>query len=216
MTATTALIAACAALAVVALALLLHGRRLARALERAEAESRRNRRLADFDSLTGLHNKRYFDETLAREVARARRYGRALALVIADVDDFKAINDRFGHLAGDAVLAEVGARVREVVRSADIACRVGGDEIAVILPESSAADAERLYARLQRTVAAHPVAGAGYIEVSAGITELLEGDDATTCFDRADKALYRAKELGKGRAVIAPETSRPPGTASSR
>lgn len=216
MTATIALSAACAALAVLALVLIVHVRRLARALERTEAESRRNRRLADLDSLTGLHNKRYFDETLTREVARARRYGRALALVIVDVDDFKAINDRLGHLAGDAVLTEVGARVREVVRSADIACRVGGDEVAVILPESSAADAEQLYVRLQRTVAAHPVAEAGHVGVSAGITELLEGDEAARCFDRADKALYRAKELGKGRAVIAPETSRPPGTASSR
>ncbi len=95
------------------------------------------RQLADLDALTGLHNRRYFHETLAREVARAHRYGRQLALIVFDLDDFKAINDRIGHLSGDAVLAETAERVRDVVRSADIACRVGGDEFAVVLPESS-------------------------------------------------------------------------------
>ena len=100
---------------------------------------REARQLADLDALTGLHNRRYFHETLAREVARAQRYNRSLALVVFDLDDFKAINDRIGHLAGDSVLAEAAERVRDVVRSADVACRVGGDEFAVILPESSLA-----------------------------------------------------------------------------
>ena len=98
---------------------------------------REARQLADMDALTGLHNRRYFHETLAREVARAHRYDRPLALAVLDLDDFKAINDRIGHLAGDAVLAEAAERVRDVVRSADVACRVGGDEFAIILPEST-------------------------------------------------------------------------------
>src|SRR5207237_10070449 len=105
---------------------------------------REARQLADLDALTGLHNRRYFHETLAREVARAHRYGRQLALVIFDLDDFKAINDRIGHLSGDGVLAETAERVRDVVRSADIACRVGGHDFAVILPDSSTADADHL------------------------------------------------------------------------
>jgi GGDEF domain-containing protein len=100
---------------------------------------REARQLADLDALTGLHNRRYFHETLAREVSRAHRYDRQLALIVFDLDDFKAINDRIGHLAGDAVIAESAERVRDVVRSADIACRVGGDEFAVILPESAPA-----------------------------------------------------------------------------
>src|SRR4026208_238214 len=108
---------------------------------RAGARARRNRRLADLDGLTGLHNRRYFHEQLAREVARAQRYGRALALVVFDLDDFKSINARIGHLAGDAVLAETAERARGVVRSADIACRVGGDEFAVLLPEASGREA---------------------------------------------------------------------------
>src|SRR6185503_2588284 len=89
---------------------------------------REARRLADLDGLTSLHNRRYFHDTLGREVARAHRYDRKLALVIFDIDDFKAINERVGHLAGDSVLAQLAERVRTVVRSADIACRVGGDE----------------------------------------------------------------------------------------
>ena len=215
MTAMTALAIACAVLGVLALALLLRLRGLSKALRRTEAESRRSRRLADLDALTGLHNRRYFHETLAREVARAGRYGRSLALVILDIDDFKAINDEIGHLAGDAVLSEVAKRLRAVVRSADIACRVGGDEFAVILPESSAADAEQLYHRVRRAVAAAPVEQAGHMDLSGGIAERLDGEDPPTLFERADEALYRAKALGKGRAVWS-DANRPPGTASSR
>src|SRR5919204_1600670 len=104
--------------------------RAAPAIENAR-RFREARQLADLDALTGLHNRRFFHETLAREVARAHRYTRRLALIAFDLDDFKEINDRIGHLAGDAVLAEAAERVRDVVRSADIACRVGGDEFAV-------------------------------------------------------------------------------------
>jgi diguanylate cyclase (GGDEF)-like protein len=180
---------------------------------------REARRLADLDSLTGLHNQRFFYETLAREVARAQRYGRHLALIVLDLDDFKPITDRIGHLAGDTVLAETAARVREVVRSADIACRGGGDEFAVILPESSAEEADQLYRRLRSAVAAAPVGQAGRLFVSAGIAELLQDDDATRLFERADEAVYRAKELDKGQVVEAvaamPGASQRQGTASS-
>jgi diguanylate cyclase (GGDEF)-like protein len=164
---------------------------------------REARQLADLDALTGLHNRRFFHETLAREVARAHRYDRQLALIIFDLDDFKAINDRIGHLSGDGVLAEAAERVREVVRSADIACRVGGDEFAVILPESKVADADQLYARLQKAVSARPVGQAGPLTISAGVAELQPEDDAIAFFQRADHALYGAKERGKSQVVAA-------------
>jgi diguanylate cyclase (GGDEF)-like protein len=162
---------------------------------------REARQLADLDALTGLHNRRYFHETLAREVARAQRYDRSLALVVIDLDDFKAINDRIGHLAGDGVLAEAAERVRDVVRSADVACRVGGDEFAVILPESGIQDAELLYQRLQAAVSTRPVGQAGRVHLSAGVTELRQEDDAVSLFQRADEALYRAKGAGKATVV---------------
>jgi diguanylate cyclase (GGDEF)-like protein len=180
---------------------------------------REARQLADLDALTGLHNRRYFHETLAREVARAQRYSRSLALVVFDLDDFKAINDRIGHLAGDSVLAEAADRIRDVVRSADVACRVGGDEFAVILPESSLRDADQLYKRLEQAISTRPVAQAGRLHLSAGVTELRPDDDAISFFERADEALYRAKGAGKG-TVVAIETPtllprEAPGTASS-
>ena len=176
---------------------------------------REARQLADLDALTGLHNRRYFHETLGREVARAHRYGRRLALVVFDLDDFKAINDRIGHLAGDGVLAEVAERVRGVVRSADVACRVGGDEFGIILPESTLADAEQLSHRMQQAVASRPIGDAGTLQLSAGAAELRQEDDATKFFERADDALYRAKESGKAEVVAAGPTEAPRSEANN-
>jgi diguanylate cyclase (GGDEF)-like protein len=164
---------------------------------------REARRLADLDALTGLRNRRFFHDTLAREVARAQRYGRGLALVMIDLDDFKAVNDRVGHLAGDAVLAEAAERVREVVRSADIACRVGGDEFAVIAPEAGLEDAHELVVRIQRAVATRPLGKAGRVQVSAGVAELQPEDDAVSLFERADERLYAAKHAGKDGLSVA-------------
>jgi diguanylate cyclase len=224
MTATTALFAVGTAAALLALLLVRSHRRLngiTRELAHAHEEARRYRLLADLDGLTGLHNRRYFHELLAREVTRAQRYGRELALVIFDLDDFKSINDRIGHLGGDAVLAETAARARGALRAADIACRVGGDEFAILLPEASGAEAERLYRRLHDAVSSSPVAAAGNVSVSAGIAELQAGDQPNAFFERADEALYRAKARGKGQVVRAPRRSAPPnatrrpGTAGS-
>ena len=177
-------------------------RRAAPAIENAR-RFREARHQADLDALTGLHNRRFFHETLEREAARAHRYDRDLALVVLDVDDFKAINDRIGHLAGDGVLASVAGRLREAVRSADVACRVGGDEFAIILPESSLADADQLYRRVQEAMAATPVGRAGTLSLSAGIAQLQKADGAAAFFQRADDALYRAKGSGKAQVFAA-------------
>ncbi len=157
------------------------------------------RQLADLDALTGLHNKRYFNEVLDREVARAHRYNRRLALLILDLDDFKTINDSLGHLAGDGVLADVAGRIRDAVRSADIACRVGGEEFAVIMPESALPDAEQLFRRIQTAISQRLIAGAGRLTFSGGVAELRSSDEARALFERADTALYQAKETGKAR-----------------
>jgi diguanylate cyclase (GGDEF)-like protein len=180
----------------------LLAKRAAPAIENAR-RFREARRLADLDALTGLHNRRYFHDTLDREVARAHRYHRELALAVYDLDDFKAVNDQIGHLDGDAVLAEAAERIRTVVRSADIPCRVGGDEFGVILPESSRVDAEQLSRRIQRAIDAEPLGQAGRLTVSAGVAELNGNDDARSLFQRADSALYRAKATDKGGIVSA-------------
>jgi diguanylate cyclase (GGDEF)-like protein len=171
--------------------------RVAPAIENAR-RFREARQLADLDSLTGLHNRRYFYETLGREVDRAQRYQRLLSLVIVDVDGFKEINDRIGHLAGDAVLAEIADRIRQVVRSADIPCRVGGDEFAVIVPEVEVGQARQLVGRIQRAVSSQPIARAGRVRVSAGVADLQPNDSPTTMFERGDESLYATKHAGKG------------------
>src|SRR5207237_10456044 len=107
------------------------------------------------------------------------------------------VTDPVGHPAGDAALAEVGRRIRSCVRSTDIGCRVGGDEFAVILPESTRGDADHLAARIERAVAAEPIAKAGTLKVSAGVAELSSDDTATDLFERADEDLYRAKAAAK-------------------
>ena len=162
------------------------------------------RKLAETDALTGLYNQRYFHETLRREVMRAHRYQRNLALIVFDLDDFKTVNDQIGHLAGDRVLAQAADRLREAVRSVDVACRIGGDEFAVILPESSSEDADQLYRRVQNAMRGTALGDHERLRMSAGITELQHGDTAASMFERADAALYRAKELGKDRADVAP------------
>jgi diguanylate cyclase (GGDEF)-like protein len=162
------------------------------------------RKLAETDALTGLYNQRFFQETLRREVTRAHRYQRKLTLIVFDLDDFKSINDQVGHLAGDRVLAQAADRLREAVRSVDVACRIGGDEFAVIMPESSSDDGEQLFRRVHNSMRGTALGpDEQRLRLSGGIAELLHGDTPASLFERADAALYRAKELGKDRADIA-------------
>ena len=162
------------------------------------------RKLAETDALTGLFNQRYFQETLRREVTRAHRYQRKLTLIVFDLDDFKSINDQVGHLAGDRVLAQAADRLREAVRSVDVASRIGGDEFAVIMPESAAEDGEQLFRRVHNSMRGTALGpDEQRLRLSGGIAELLHGDTPASLFERADAALYRAKELGKDRVDIA-------------
>ncbi len=165
------------------------------------------RKLAETDALTGLFNQRFFHDTLRREVTRAHRYSRKLTLIVFDLDDFKSINDQIGHLAGDRVLAQAADRLRDAVRSVDVACRIGGDEFAVIMPESAAEDGDQLFRRVHNSMRGTALGPDDQrLRLSGGIAELLHGDTPASMFERADAALYRAKELGKDRADIAGAT----------
>jgi diguanylate cyclase (GGDEF)-like protein len=159
------------------------------------------RELAELDPLTGLYNRRLFDEFLTREIARARRYERALSLIVFDVDDFKRINDRLGHPAGDTVLVAIAESVRAVTRESDIACRFAGDEFCIIVPESSRDDAELLADRVSLSIRQQKIDKLGALKISAGVAELRTTDGAAELFKRADDALLRAKGDGKGRIV---------------
>ena len=157
--------------------------------------------LATHDALTELYNRRHFIEMTDKEIARAIRHQRSLTLCILDVDMFKTINDRYGHVSGDEVLRQVGALVREYARSDDIAARIGGEEFAVLLPECDAAAAAAFADRLRAAVAGERFQFSGesrQITVSIGISTLSpERDTHNRLMAAADLALYRAKEEGR-------------------
>ena len=120
-----------------------------------------------------------------------------MAILILDFDDFKLVNDRVGHLAGDAFSPRSPTACAIRCDPVDIGCRIGGDEFAVILPESTAVDAEQLFERMHAAVETMTIPAAMKVRISAGIAELHQGETAASLFERADTALYRAKELGK-------------------
>jgi diguanylate cyclase (GGDEF)-like protein/PAS domain S-box-containing protein len=167
-------------------------------------------RQARIDELTGLLNRRAFTAEAARLMALTRRHARPLALLVVDADRFKTINDRYGHTAGDAVLRTLAARLQDSLRENDVAGRLGGEEFAVLLPETDAAGAQHAAERLLATVrerlttfGEHSLA----ITVSIGASLAEPGDaDFGTLFARADKALYDAKHGGRDRVVIAQAT----------
>ncbi|MBT4521614.1 MAG: diguanylate cyclase, partial [Halieaceae bacterium] len=156
------------------------------------------------DGLTGLNNRRFFNECLERECSRALRYNIDLVLCMVDLDHFKTINDSHGHVAGDAVLAEIGQLLHHSFRQADIACRYGGEEFAVILPNTTSDKAHLVCERFRRTVAAQKFHHQGIdmnITVSAGLVALqkLDNCNAEELLRVADQALYDAKAQGRNR-----------------
>lgn len=160
------------------------------------------------DPLTGLFNRRYLEETLGRELQRARRAQQPLGVVMLDLDHFKLVNDSFGHAAGDALLREVGALLMAQFRSADIACRYGGEEFVLILPEMPLEVVEQRVEALRRGVKRLSLSQQGQqpgaLTLSAGIAALPQhGQEAEDLLLAADRALYRAKSEGRDRVVVA-------------
>ncbi len=158
--------------------------------------------LATVDSLTQLFNKRHFAEVFGKEVARAAQGKHGLSLVLLDIDHFKRINDGFGHPAGDAVLQHVAAAVKNQIRPGDCLCRVGGEEFALILPQtlldSARGEAELIRAAVERAVC--EVDGTAIpATLSLGVAELCEGEVPEDLYQRADAQLYAAKHSGRNR-----------------
>jgi diguanylate cyclase (GGDEF)-like protein len=166
------------------------------------------------DPLTDLFNRRYMEETLEREIRRAERSGRPLSVVILDLDHFKQFNDTFGHDAGDLLLREVGAFLKEHIRSGDIACRFGGEEFVLILPESEVestrARAEQLREELKRLSPQHRGQTLRRVSMSLGVAAWEESLTAEALLRAADQALYRAKKEGRDRTVVAAPLSAGP------
>jgi diguanylate cyclase (GGDEF)-like protein len=184
-------------------------------------------RQAVTDEVTGLANVRAFWSILGRELERSRRFGSPLGLVMLDIDDFKRVNDRYGHQQGDEILAHVASVLRDLSRDVDVPARYGGEELAVILPETDLDGAARLAERMRAAVEGMQVPGAGgrgSLRVTASFGVAAAPDSATDAerlVAAADEALYRAKRAGKNRVEQAapaadparmaePEPSTPP------
>jgi len=163
--------------------------------------------MAITDGLTGLHNRRYMESHLGALVEQAAARGKPLSLLVLDIDYFKSVNDGFGHDAGDDVLREFATRVRKSIRGIDLACRYGGEEFVVVMPETDMAVATVVAERIRRRIAGEVFQinqGATSLDVtiSIGIAALATAEDsAATILKRADQALYRAKRDGRNRVV---------------
>ena len=163
--------------------------------------------MAITDQLTGLHNRRYMARHLDNLIAGAKKAERPLAFVIMDIDHFKSVNDTYGHDIGDEVLKEFAGRISANVRGIDLACRYGGEEFVVVMPDTDVAFAYAIAERLRQTVEANPVKisrapGTLNVTISIGIAKMEGVDDtADTLLHRADQALYRAKRSGRNRVV---------------
>ena len=158
------------------------------------------------DALTGLHNRRYMEGHLRTLVEEAASTGRPLSVMVADIDFFKKVNDTYGHDGGDNVLREFAARLKRNTRGIDLACRMGGEEFVVIMPETEMERAQQVAERLRAMIAAEPfkinTTTLASVTASVGVATL-EGPEETpeTIFKRADNALYAAKREGRNRVV---------------
>jgi diguanylate cyclase len=182
-------------------------------LARVEQESQRLRNQialsqdqANRDALTGLPNRRAFDERMVEELARTRRFGKPLSLVVFDLDNFKQINDRLGHKAGDKALKVIGKLLMRRLRETDFLARYGGEEFVLLLPGAYSADALVLADQMRAAVSEAGLHSKGKpvaVTISGGVAALREGDTPDMIFERADQALYQAKAAGKDRINLA-------------
>ena len=175
--------------------------------QRLDENYRRSLALALTDELTGLYNRRYLLAHLDEVMARAAGDGVGAVLLMFDIDHFKRVNDTCGHAAGDEVLRQIAARALDSVRSVDLVARLGGEEFAVVMPETGLAVAATVAERLRRAVAGEPFhwrAGGRCLRVtvSIGATAAITGDDRDRLLKRADDALYEAKSAGRNRVVV--------------
>ncbi len=167
---------------------------------------------ANTDGLTGVANRRAFDLELERQLARWRRYGTRFALIMFDIDHFKNVNDRHGHLAGDAVLRAISELIRNNLRDVDFTARYGGEEFAAILPETDHESALIAGDRVRKAIAAARIPWENNrisVTVSVGIAGLSQLDDAAAVTGRADEALYISKRAGRNRTTLCSRTPKP-------
>jgi len=158
--------------------------------------------LVNYDGLTNVYNRRYFNKYLHREIVKSKRYNRSLSLIIFDIDKFKKVNDSFGHDVGDSVLRELSTLVNSHTRESDVLFRIGGEEFALIAMETEIEEALALSEKIRRIVEEHSFKYVKDITISLGVTQFALDDDIDSVFKRADNALYKAKNNGRNRCEI--------------
>ncbi len=182
---------------------LLIGMKLVRKRQARQLESFKHE--ARTDALTGLMNRRGIDEVLARRVGERCRRKSPVSLLILDVDEFKILNDRHGHAAGDTVLRGVAGILRSQLRELDVVARLGGDEFVVVLPATNLDDAGHVAERIRKLIADRPFSFETTelrANVSIGVAEAIPGESAETIYKRADEAVYAAKQTGRNNSNI--------------
>jgi two-component system cell cycle response regulator len=177
-------------------------------LRQARADREELERLANFDPLTGLYNRQAILGKLRELINRAKRYKEDFSLSMLDIDHFKKVNDRYGHLTGDEVLEKIAALIHRNIRDTDIAGRYGGEEFIIILPLADLSSAmvvtERVRNIIENAEMKDSAGNVFVITVSQGLSSWEQGEDAYSLISRADEALYKAKENGRNRVEISP------------
>lgn len=172
-------------------------------IERRKAIEQRLETLAETDQLTGIYNRRKFDELINLDLRQEARYHRGLCLMMLDIDHFKAINDQSGHAVGDEVLKELSRLIDGQRREADSFFRIGGEEFCVTTFASNGDNLNTAAEKIRKAVAEHAFDKVGHLTISIGATAYRQGDDYYSLFKRADAALYEAKQAGRNRVVVA-------------
>ncbi len=179
--------------------------RLQKEIDSRKAAEEKLKTLSFTDELTGLFNRRHFSDTAEKEISRTCRSAHPLSLLFMDVDHFKKVNDNYGHDSGDAVLKELARILKSATREIDVSCRFGGEEFAVLLPETDTDAALIIAERLRRNIADRIISYKGKslsITVSIGVSGLIKEDNLEQLLKRADQSLYEAKSNGRNRSVL--------------
>ncbi|MFZ5427925.1 MAG: diguanylate cyclase [Thermodesulfobacteriota bacterium] len=172
-------------------------------ISRIESERERFYQLAGRDFLTGVGNRQALESELARETSRASRYGGDLCLIMLDIDDFKSVNDTYGHQTGDRVLVDMARRIGAGVRVTDVVCRFGGEEFMVVMPQTGIEGALSCARKLGQSIGCHDFGIGRAVTVSLGVAQYDPGETIQAFIRKVDNALYQAKRTGKNRVVIA-------------
>jgi len=162
---------------------------------------RQLRKLATIDRLTGIYNRYAFEKFLEEEISRAERYGTNFALIMFDIDNFKKINDTYGHQTGDMILKKISQIVKENIRKSDIFGRWGGEEFMIILPVKNIDEASKVAEKIRKKIEEYKFPKVNRVTISAGVTMYKNGDTLKSIIRRVDTALYMAKKSGKNKVV---------------